>query len=41
MYRSMGPLPQAQPAGRPRRVTKAAKEALLEYQRRRPWAGWT
>ena len=38
MYRTIGPLPQAQPAGPPFRVTKAAKEALLEYQRRRPWA---
>ena len=38
MYRTMGPLLQAQPAGRPRRVSKAAKKALLEYQRRRPWA---
>ena len=34
----MGPLPQAQRAGRPRRLLTAAKQALLEYQRRMSWS---
>ena len=38
MYRTIGPLPHALPPGRPRRITTAAKNALLEYQRRKPWA---
>ena len=31
IYGTMGPLPQAQRANRPRRLLTAAKQALLEY----------
>ena len=31
-------LPRTDGRGRPRLVTTAAKKALLEYQRRKPWA---
>ncbi|CAF9942716.1 hypothetical protein IMSHALPRED_004478 [Imshaugia aleurites] len=37
MYRTID-IPYAQSAGRPRRITTAAKEWLLEYHARRPWA---
>lgn len=36
MFGTIEPLPHALHSGRPRRVTTAAKKALLEYQRRRP-----
>ena len=38
MYGVINSLPQAQRADRPCRVPTAAKEALLEYQRRMPWS---
>ena len=38
MYGTTGLLPQAHCGGRPRRVPAAAREALLGYQRRRPWS---
>ena len=37
MYRQIDN-PTTLPGGRPRRVTTAAKEWLLEYQSRKPWA---
>lgn len=38
MYGIINPLSETQHADRPRRVPTAAKEALLEYQRRMPWS---